>query len=92
MYSPFAGYYDSIKQQMYAVWQQPAGTPIGTTATASIRVERDGTVSLKSITRRSGNAQFDQSVQNALNDTDRLPIPPTDLPDRNIKVEFVLSD
>lgn len=92
MYSPFAGYYDSIKQRMYAVWQQPANAPKGIPVTASIRVERDGTVSFKSISRRSGNAQFDQSVQNALNATTRLPAPPADLPDLNITVEFVLSD
>ncbi len=90
MYSPFAGYYDSIKQQMYAVWQQPAG--VGLRAIAAVRVERDGTVSLKSITLRSGNGAFDQSVQNALNATVRLPIPPADLPDRTISIEFLLSD
>jgi colicin import membrane protein len=88
MYSPFGWYYDRVKQQMYAVWQQPAGAPVGLTATAVVRVERDGTVSVKSITRRSGNAQFDQSVQSALNTTTRLPIPPADLPDRNISIEF----
>lgn len=92
MYSPFAGYYDSIKQRMYAVWQQPANAPRGIPVTATIRVERDGTVSFKSISRRSGNAQFDQSVQNALNATTLLPAPPADLPDLNITVEFVLSD
>jgi len=91
MYSPFAGYYDSVKQQMYDVWQQPAGAPIGTTATATVRVERDGTVSLKSITSRSGNVPFDQSVQSALNVTVRLPIPPADLPNP-IEIEFKLSD
>ena len=92
MYSPFGGYYDSVKQQMYGVWQQPAGAPIGLTTTASIRVERNGTVSLKSITRRSGNALFDQSVQNALNATTQLPAPPPDLPSNTIEIEFVLSD
>jgi outer membrane biosynthesis protein TonB len=92
MYSPFGWYYDSVKQQMYAVWQQPAGAPIGLTVTATVRVERDGTVSLKSITRRTGNALFDQSVQNALNVTTRLPTPPVDLPDRNIEIVFELSD
>lgn len=92
MFSPFAGYYDDIKQQMYAVWQQP-NVQRGTTATATIRVERNGAVSLKSITRRSGNSQFDQSVQNALNATTQLPPPPTDPDfDRTIDVEFVLSD
>jgi outer membrane biosynthesis protein TonB len=92
MYSPFGWYYDSVKQQMYAVWQQPAGAPIGLTATATVRVERDGTVSLKSITRRTGNTLFDQSVQNALNMTTRLPTPPVDLPDKNIEIVFELSD
>ena len=92
MYSPFAGYYDSVKQQMYAVWQQPAGAPIGITAIATVRVERDGTVSSKSITRRSGNGTFDQSVQSALNATARLPVPPADLPSRDIEIQFELSD
>jgi TonB family protein len=92
MYSPFGWYYDSVKQQMYAVWQQPAGAPVGLTAVATVRVERNGTVSLKSITRRSGNLLFDQSVQSALNATTRLPIPPPDLPDLNIEIVFELAD
>lgn len=92
MYSPFAGYYDSVKQQMYAVWQQPAGAPIGLTATATIRVERNGAVFLKSIARRSGNGPFDQSVQSALNATTRLPAPPADLPSSDIEIVFELSD
>jgi len=92
MRGPFDEYYDSVKQQMYAVWQQPAGAPIGLTAEATIRVERNGTVSLKSITRRSGNGPFDQSVQGALNATSRLPVPPADLPDLNIRIMFELSD
>ncbi|NOU35528.1 MAG: cell envelope integrity protein TolA [Kiritimatiellaceae bacterium] len=92
MYSPFAGYYDDIKQRMYSVWPQP-NAPRGTTATATIRVERNGTVSLKSITQRSGNSQFDQSVQSALNATTQLPPPPSDPDfDRTIEVVFELSD
>jgi len=77
---------------MYSVWQQPAGAPVGLTASTTLRVERDGTVSSKTITRRSGNMLFDQSVQNALNDTVRLPVPPADLPSRTIEIEFALSD
>ena len=92
VYSPFAGYYDTVKQRMYGVWHQPAGAPIGLTATAVIRVERDGAVSSKVLTRRSGHPAFDQSVQNALNATARLPAPPADLPDRNISIEFMLSN
>ena len=92
VYSPFGGYYDSVKQQMYGVWQQPGGAPIGLAATATIQIERNGTVSSKSISRRSGNVPFDQSVQNALNATTQLPVPPPDLPSRTIEIEFVLSD
>lgn len=91
-YSPFAWYYDRVKQQMYSVWQQPAGAPIGLTATATVQIGSDGTVYSKSITRRSGNLLFDQSVQNALNSTVRLPAPPADLPSRTIEIEFALSN
>ncbi|MDD3276015.1 MAG: energy transducer TonB [Kiritimatiellales bacterium] len=91
VYSPFAGYYAQVQQKMVQAWQQPAGAPKGITAEATIRVERDGTVSSKSITRRSGNPEFDQSVQDALAATTRLPAPPADLPSRDIEIEFVLS-
>lgn len=90
--SPFAGYYSSVYQHFYSVWQQPAGTPVGTTAAAVIRVERDGTVSYKSLDRPSGVAAFDQSVQAALNAVARLPAPPADLPSRDITVTFELSN
>jgi TonB family protein len=91
-YSPFAWYYESVKRQMYSVWQQPAGAPIGLTASATVRVASDGTVSSKAITRRSGNMLFDQSVQSALNDTAKLPAPPAGLPSRTLEIEFELSD
>lgn len=91
VYSPFAWYYAQVQQKMVQAWQQPTGAPKGITAEATIRVERDGTVSSKFITRRSGNPEFDQSVQSALNATTRLPVPPADLPSRDIEIEFVLS-
>lgn len=91
-YSPFAWYYALVQQKMYQAWQQPSGAPKGLTAEATLFVERDGTVTSKSITRRSGNAAFDQSVQGALTATTRLPAPPVDLPDRTISIEFALMD
>jgi colicin import membrane protein len=91
-YSQFAGYYAQVQQKMYQAWQQPSGSPKGLRATATIRVETDGRISSKSITRRSGNFPFDQSVQNALNDTSSLPPPPKDLPSRTIEIEFELAD
>jgi TonB family protein len=92
VYSPFAWYYALVQQKMYQAWQQPSSAPKGLTAEATIRVERDGTVSAKSITRRSGNAAFDQSVQTALATITTLPIPPADLPDRTISIEFSLKE
>jgi TonB family protein len=90
--SPFAWYYESVKQRMYAAWRQPAGTPVGLVATAMIRVEFSGAVSSRSLIRRSGDAEFDRSVQAAIDSVHQLPAPPADLPDRNITVEFVLSN
>lgn len=90
-FSPFAWYYESVKQRMYAAWRQPVGTPAGLTATAMIRVEFSGAISSRSLIRRSGNAEFDRSVQAAIDSVHQLPAPPADLPDRSITVEFVLS-
>ncbi len=90
--SPFAGYYERVKQRMYAAWRQPVGTPVGLTATAMMRVEFSGAISSRSLTRRSGDAEFDRSVQAAIDSVHQLPAPPADLPDRNITVEFVLSN
>jgi TonB family protein len=89
--NPFAAYYSQVQQRVYSIWQQPSGTPVGTRATAIIRVEPDGSVSYKTLSRPSGNPAFDRSVQTALTALTRLPAPPADLPDRNITVEFVLS-
>jgi colicin import membrane protein len=90
--NPLAWYYESVKKRMYAVWQQPIGAPTGLSVTAVLRVEPNGTVSSKFISRRSGNPALDQSVQAALDATTRLPVPPANLPDRNITIEFILSD
>ncbi len=87
----FEAYYNIVKRRTYAVWQQPIGEPVGTTATATIRVELTGTISKKSISRRSGNPAFDQAVQAALHALTRLPPPPSGFFDRNISIEFVLA-
>lgn len=87
---PLAAYYEQVRIRLYEVWHPPAGVPLGLTATARIRVEPDGSISSKSISRRSGHAAFDQSVQEALNRITRLPRPPANLPDRTIDIEFDL--
>ena len=89
--SPFASYYNLVQQRCYSVWRQPSGTPIGITAIAAIRIENSGVISSKYISKSSGNAEFDQSVQNALNAVGNLPAPPNGLPNP-VSVEFVLSN
>lgn len=89
--NPLAAYYEQVRIRLYEVWQPPAGVPLGLTASAQIRVEADGSISSKSISRRSGHAAFDQSVQDALNRVTRLPRPPAELPDRTIHIEFDLN-
>ena len=87
----FKAYYNIVKQRVYAVWQQPVGEPVGTTAVAVIRVELNGTISKKSISRHSGNTAFDRAVQAALNAVTSLPSPPVGFPDKEISIEFILA-
>lgn len=91
-YSPFAWYYAQIQREIEKNLIRPQDLPKKLEVTASIRIETDGRVSLKSITQRSGNLPFDLSVQNALNSTVRLPAPPADLPSRTIEIKFVSTD
>lgn len=85
---PHGAYFNTVMQRMYGVWQVPAGAPFGLTAQASITVGSDGSVSNRQLIRSSGDSAFDQSVQKALNAVNRLPRPPTDLPNRTITIEF----
>ena len=86
--SPFAAYYNTVKQRMYGVWQVPVAAPIGLSAQGVITIGADGAVSNRRLLRPSGNAAFDQSIQKALNTVQRLPAPPANLPSRTITIEF----
>jgi len=85
----FAAYYQTIFARFYAVWQVPIGTAYGLSAQASITVGTDGAISNRRLTRPSGDAAFDQSVQDALNTVNRLPAPPANLPSRILTIDFV---
>ncbi len=85
---PHGGYYNTVMQRLYGVWQVPVGAAYGLSAQASITLGADGSVSSRQLIRSSGDSAFDQSVQKALNAVNRLPRPPADLPSRTITIEF----
>ncbi|MGE4490248.1 MAG: TonB C-terminal domain-containing protein [Kiritimatiellales bacterium] len=86
------GSYSSlIYTRMYALWRQPPMEPIGTTGEVTVCVERNGRVSSKYISRRSGNANFDRSLQEVLNQTITLPVPPSDIAGVPFTITFVLN-
>lgn len=87
---PFSAYDQTVLARFYAVWQQPASAPVGCSASAVIRIESDGQISSKTISRRSGNSIFDQSVQAALNAVARLPKPPEGFR-KSTTIDFVLN-
>lgn len=71
-----AMYYRLIYETLYRAWEQPSSVLPGTRAEARIRVQRDGTIIRRELTRRSGNSAMDESVQRALQSVSRLaPLP-----------------
>lgn len=63
-----------IYQALYQAWAQPSKESVGSqSVTASIRLELDGRVADRQLVSRSGIADFDASVQAALNAVDRIP-------------------
>jgi TonB family protein len=73
------GYYNIVRQAMYDAWIQPsslAGT-VGLSAEVEIRVQRNGGITQRNMTRRSGNSLMDDSVMKAVHSVSMLrPLPP----------------
>ena len=90
-YDAESAYYTTIQSRFYSVWQQPTSVPFGTTATASIKVSANGTITFRSLTVISGNGDFDRSVNAALRALSSLPAPPRSLANRNITITFELD-
>ncbi len=88
-----AWYYSLIHQTLYQAWEQPGAVLPGTTATARIRVARDGSVTSRELVRRSGNSAMDQSVLRALQAVTRLRPLPRDIPGahHDFTIEFELT-
>jgi TonB family protein len=65
---PYANFLDAVKSVYARAWIVPDGvTDDSATAIASVTIARDGTVVSSRITRASGNALVDTSVQAVLN-------------------------
>lgn len=92
---PFAWYYALVRQAMYEAWNQPGAgaVPAGTTAEVLIRVEKDGTITSRKLTRSSGNAVMDESVMRAVQSVAKLrPLPPQFAGgSKEITIEFQLA-
>lgn len=93
-FSDLSIYYAQVRETMYGVWQQPSTAARGLSAEATIRVARNGVVLQRRLTRGSGSAVLDQSVQQAVNAVSRLkPLPPSvSDPHLDINIEFVVGD
>jgi len=74
-----AWYYALVRQAMYDAWNQPGSlsASAGLVTEVEIRVERNGTVTRRRMTRSSGNPLMDDSVMEAANSVTQLkPLPP----------------
>jgi protein TonB len=89
-------YYRLVYQALYDAWQQPGmlSRSAGLTTTVLIRVQRDGTISQRSLLRSSGNSIMDQSVMDAVRSVTRLqPLPPAwGGLHKDISIDFLLTD
>lgn len=72
----YSRYLALIHETLYRAWEQPASVLPGTTASARIRVQRDGSISRREIIKTSGNTTMDASILRALQSVSRLsPLP-----------------
>ena len=89
-------YYKLVYQALHDAWQQPGmlSKSAGLTTTVLIRVQRDGTISQRSLLRSSGNRVMDQSVMEAVQSVTRLRPLPTAWGGlhKDISVVFLLTD
>ena len=92
---PAAWYYALVRQTMYEAWSQPSSLAgrSGLTAEVTIRVQRDGRILSREMTRSSGNPVMDDSVMKAVQAVTQLrPLPPQ-FPgaSHEITIEFELT-
>ena len=71
-----AAYDNHIFETCNAAWAQPAGLGRGLSAEASLEIEANGSIKSASLSRRSGNAALDASVEQVLRSIRKLNPPP----------------
>lgn len=77
--SIFDDYYTKIKNQIWQQWVYPATGEKDLEAIISIRIMKDGTISIQKIEKSSGNPLFDKSTIKALTKANPLPPPPYEM-------------
>lgn len=84
-----------LYKRLYRAWDQPRhlGALSGRKVVASVDVQKDGKLRNSRIIRRSGNAEFDESVQKALSTvTFAKPLPSTYSGSQHtVEIEFTLT-
>lgn len=73
-YDPLGWYYSMVRAAMYEAWQQPSSLAgkKGLMSSVLIRVQRDGTITRRSLDQSSGNALMDSSVMKAVESVQQL--------------------
>ena len=72
-------YYSAIVGRIRQQWVYPDSLDKDLEATVSIRITKDGSVTIQGIERSSGNRLFDRSVLSAINKANPLPSPPQEM-------------
>jgi colicin import membrane protein len=89
----FINYADLIYTRYYQAWQTPDARDVRNPVKVEIVVARDGRVISTSIIRKSGDAQLDNSVRQALDRVSKLPAFPEGAKDlqRTFRINFELK-
>ncbi|HEX8948661.1 MAG TPA: cell envelope integrity protein TolA [Dissulfurispiraceae bacterium] len=74
-----ADYYSAIVARIRQQWVYPDSLDRDLEAIISIRIAKDGSVTLGGIEKSSGNRLFDRSVLNAISKASPLPSPPQEM-------------
>lgn len=89
----FVNYADLIYTRYYQAWQTPDARDVRNPVRVEIVVARDGRVISSSIIKKSGDAQLDNSVRQALDRVSKLPAFPPGAQDaqRTFRINFELK-
>jgi len=86
-------YYALVQQTLNDAWVQPSGGVPGSKTFVSIRVARDGSITRRDVSQRSGDPAMDDSVLRAVQSVSRLRPLPREIEGahHDITIEFELT-